>query len=307
MKILIIAFFILFSHFGFAQAAGKSAKVLHGKIAVDGAAIYASPDFDSEVIDYLNQGTVVPMTAKQFSGPSGLGLFHKVKTPGGKIGYVTDTDVQSMAPPGGKEAKPEHDASRKDESDRRRKDEEERRRTDEVDDEAQKAKTKPIYLTRWMGASLGMVDYTEKFSGSHLSEEDPFLGARLTGPGLFYKGMFPLDINIAFYPKPPTYLQKFGTGSATGFLAIGDFTFILPFTETKHSLWTYGIGLMWTFSDYKVSVAGQGYDSEDLRIGLDLDVGYGYRFGKNLVRADLKYYIEKSQYLSEIITYQREL
>lgn len=308
MNPLMAAILIFSSSFFFLPQAGAQTKVVRGKVAVDGAAIYASPDFDSEVIDYLNQGMVIPMSVKQYAGPSGLGLFHKVKTPGGKIGFITDTDIvpapgTKIEPPAG-----EKKLDRERLSDERRRKKDDDKRDEDEDQGDEQSNRKPIIMTRYLGGTLSGVDYSEKFSGNRLHSFLPFAGVRATGPGILSKGGLPVDINIAFYPRPPTYLGQIpgASGNAAGFLTIGDINLILPFSESRHSLWSYSVGLMWTFSDYKLVVANKEYDSEDFRVGIDLGAGYAYRWGKNVVRGDLKGYIEKEQYFGAMATYQRE-
>jgi hypothetical protein len=262
-------------------------KSSEGKVAVDGAAVYAQPDFDSEVIDYLNYGAKVTVAKKTFTGQGGLGLFYKVRTPSGKIGFMTDTDTS--LPKAAPAQIPEKAISKK-----------KKKRLDEEAEEERDG----IYLTRYVGGAFALVDYSEKFSGRTLHQSTPFFGIRLSGPDVLIPP--PLDINFLIAPGPPQYLAKFGHGASNGFLVLGDFMILLPLAELQKSLVYYGIGLMWTYSNYAVAVGNQTYNSTDLRIGADVDLGYAYKYKKYALRADLKYYIEKTMYLSEIISFQTE-
>ncbi len=266
---------------------------MRAKVAVDGAAVYAKPDFDSEVLDYLNQGQSVPISHRQFAGTGGLGLFFKTKTPSGKLGYITDTDVEIpkdakvTAPPGAPPRVSETKASTP-----------KKREEEEYNDFH-----RPIYLTRYIGLTGGMVDYSEKFSGNKLSSLMPFVGLRMTGPLL---GAPTIDFNLTMYPSAPKYLTVIGTGTASGFLVLSDIGLLFPVVESGKNLVYYGLGLMWTFSDYKVDVGGANYSSQDLRIGIDFDVGYAYRFSTFALRVDAKYYIEKTMYYGFMLSFQTE-
>ena len=81
---------------------------------------------------------------------------------------------------------------------------------------------------------------------------------------------------------------------------------MLPFIQLDNWLATYGLGIMWTYTRYKIPVRNSTFDSQEFRIGLDADVGVARRFGKFLLRVDAKYYYEKSAYLGYIMSFQGE-
>lgn len=268
-------------------------KAVKGKVAVDGAAVYVRPDFDSEVIDYLNQDQKIPVSTKQFLGVGGMGLFHKIRTPRGKLGYLPDTDVilpkgTHIETPKGALPRVFHKKGEKP-GQQVQKDEELTR--------------KSIYLTRYIGGSLSMIDYTEKFSGDKLHSQTPFFGLRMTGPDILFKGP-PLDFNLMVTPLMPKYLSTLG--SASGFLVMSDLGMNMPLYNTPNSLLYYGLGILLNWSQYKASVGAGSYDSTDVRLGIDLSVGYAYRFSRYAIRGDVKYFIEKTLYFGEMLSFQAE-
>lgn len=298
----------IFVFFGVAHA--EHLRAVRGHVDTDGAAVYAHPDFDSPVIDHLSEGAKIPISLKQFLGNSGMGLFHKVRTPRGKLGYMPDTDV--VLPKGARVIPPRNVPSafeRKDhaqqdnmnnsqsgdQSDRQRR-EIERERDDNH---------KPIYLTRYMGGTLALVDYAEKFSGKKLHAQTPFIGFRMTGPNILFNSP-PMDFNIQLSPMAPSYLKNLSGHSGSGFLLMTDLMLNMPLYQTRHSLFYYGLGVLLNFSDYKVQVGAGSYNSQDVRLGMDFSAGYAYRFSRYAVRGDLKFYVEKTFYMSEILTFQME-
>lgn len=271
---------------------------MRGSVGNDGATLYSNPDFDSPVIEELSPGAKLPVSTKQFLGAGGMGLFHKVKSPSGKLGFVLDTDV--VLPKGTKLERPKGAADLS-KARPKRKGKDAPVHVDFPDDKQHQS----IYLTRYIGGSLTMVDYTEKFPGTKLHAQTPFLGLRMTGPDTLFKGP-PLDFNLQVSPMAPSYLKNLSGHAGSGFLLMSDLMLNLPLYDRPHSLLYYGLGILLNFSDYKVQVGSGTYNSQDLRLGVDFDFGYAYRFSHFVIRADLKAYIEKTFYLSELLTFQTE-
>jgi len=288
-------FYFSFFFFAFSSEAAP-VKAVNGKVAVDGAAVYSQPDFDSDVIDYLHQGTKVPTSTKQYAGQGGMGLFHKIRTPKGKLGYLPDTDV--VLPKGTQIETPKDAPPRVNTKDRNKKDQPLKV---EKDEETRKS----VYLTRYIGGTLAMIDYTEKFMGRKEDAQTIFGGLRMTGPDILFKSP-PLDFNVLVSPMAPKYLSDFANGSGSGFLLMTDLAVTMPLYEQPNGLFYYNLGILLNFSDYKVSVGAGSYDSQDLRIGVDIGLGYAYRFSSYAMRADVRYYIEKTLYLGALLSFQAE-
>jgi len=273
----------------------KSSGWVSAQIYVDGAAIYEKPNFDSKVQDYLRYQTKVMVSKKAFRGIGGMGLFHRIRY-GKKFGYVPDTDVRVAAPEAEKaqSAAPEKTGGSK-----------------AWEKEEQEVLGKaPLYFTRYLGGAVSMVQFTEKFSGKKYSDNMMMYGLRMSGPGTLFDGP-PLDFNFWFSLDKPDYYSNFAQ-KPSGFLMFGDVMIQLPLIDGKNTLLTYGIGVMWVYTRYKVPVRQQStgrqvtFDSQELRVGLDAGIGLGRKIGKTMLRLDTKYYYEKTQYFGYILSLQGE-
>ncbi|MGE0528904.1 MAG: hypothetical protein AB7P49_17705, partial [Bdellovibrionales bacterium] len=158
---------------------------------------------------------------------------------------------------------------------------------------------------RFLGAAVSRVKFTEKFSGRKLSEDMWMYGLRMSGPGTLFDGP-PLDFNLWFSLDKPGYYSQFADGKPTGFLLFGDIMAQLPLVDYRNTLVTYGLGVMWTYTKYRVPVNDLHFDSQEFRLGVDLGLGVGQRIGKFMIRLDGKYYIEKTQYPGYILSVQAE-
>jgi hypothetical protein len=269
-------------------AAKKKVQWLRGVIFNDGAAVYAKPDFDSPVQDYLDANSKILISRRPVQGLGGMGLFHMIRY-GQKQGYVPDTDVRVN-----KAAAKTNAATKRKSPSKMWEDEEQEAMGDA-----------PLYFRRYLGGAVAMVNFTEKFSGRRLSDNMTMYGLRMMGPGTLFDGP-PLDFNFWFSLDKPSYYGRFSSGEPTGYLLFGDTAFMLPFIDGKEWLATYGIGMMWVYTSYRVPVKGRTFDSQEFRVGLDLTAGVSRRFGKYLLRGDIKYYYEKTQYLGYMLSFMGE-
>lgn len=257
-----------------AETKQNKAKSQMGIITIPETAVYLSADFDADVIDYLQENQKVPMSNKKFESNSGMGAFYRVKTPKGKIGFVSDTDIMSL------------------------------KKKKKLSEEEHEGDLESLYFKRMVGASLAQVNYTEKFQGKASSAQTTMFGFRATGPDILGDSP-PLDLNILVGFKPPSYYDTMSDGRASGFFLLGDVTFLFPLIDWDKALLNFGIGGMWSYTHFKVPVGVQTYSADDLRIGLDLSFGGAARFGSFVARADVKYYIEKTQYSGLMISLQK--
>lgn len=280
---------------------------LAAMVVSDGAAVYAKPDFDSEVLDYLNYQTSVNVSKKAFSGVGGMGLFHKVRIPRtGKIGFIPDTDIRVSEKERekireSKPAKKEPDDPMAPKS----------KAFDEDEEEAESHGKRPLYLTRYLGGALARVNFSEKFSGKKLSDQLTMYGMRMIGPGTLFDGP-PLDFNLWVSFDKPDYYNRFSSG-ISGFLMFGDIMALMPLVNLDDWAVSYGLGVMYTFTKYRVQITRAGTnvpentDTLEFRVGLDLGLGISRRIGKSfMIRADAKYYYEKTQYLGYMLSFHRE-
>ena len=263
------------------------------QVITDGAAVYSKPDFDSPVQDYLGFQTKVGISRKPYAGQGGMGLFHRV-TYKDKVGYIPDTDVH-VTKDEGKGSNPSDKGNRAD----KKADNKNPSKAFQHDKDSKKVR-RALYTTRFLGVSVASVDYTEKFSGHKLSDNMLMFGARMMGPGTLFDGP-PLDLTLWGSVQKPGYLKRFG-GSPSGFLLFGDLATVFPLVNSFDTLLSYSLGIMWVYTRYVIPVksgnTGQiaSFDSQELRAGVDIGLGMGHRFGTIEVRADAKYYVEKTSY-----------
>lgn len=260
-----------------------------GAIYNDGAAVYQKPDFDSAVVDYLDVNTPVHIARKPVQGLGGMGLFHVIRY-GKKQGYVADTDVRVS-----KESV-QVDQPRKNKKSPSKMWEQEEQ--DALGDS-------PLYFRRYLGGALSMVGFAEKFSGRRMSDDLLFYGMRMMGPGTLFDGP-PLDFNFWFTLDKPGYYRKFASGDSTGFMLFGDVAFMLPLVDSKYWLATYGLGIMWAYSSYRIPVKGDTFDAQEFKVGFDVTAGVGRKIGKYMLRGDVKYFIERQQYFGYTLSLMGE-
>jgi hypothetical protein len=258
----------------------------------DGAALYQAPDFDSTVQEYLRYQTQVMASRKAYVGVGGLGLFHKVQFKN-RAGFVADTDIRVAKV-----------AREEDETETSAAPSKNPSKAWEKEEEEALGKA-PLYFTRYLGGALAMVNFTEKFSGQKLSDNMLMYGLRMSGPGTLFDGP-PLDVNVWFSLQKPGYYSRFSSGSPSGFMMFGDLMIQLPFIDAKRTLVTYGLGVMWTYTRYNVPVKSVTFDSQEFRMGGVAGVGVGQKFGKFMLRGDVKYYYEKAQYFGYMGSLQME-
>ncbi|HMN70117.1 MAG TPA: hypothetical protein PKC28_16380, partial [Bdellovibrionales bacterium] len=241
---------------------------MNATVYTDGASVYEGPDFDSRVITYLNFKTKVKASKKAYRGVGGMGLFHMIRYGGGKQGYVPDTDIRVSGGGAGEtvrgEDKPKKSMSKAWEA-----------------EEKEAKGEQPLYFTRYLGGAFAMVNFTEKFSGKKYSDQMMMYGLRMTGPGTLFDGP-PLDFNLWFSHEQPAYYEKFADKKTTGFLLFGDVMAMLPLIDMGSTIFNYGLGVMWTYTRYRVPVGGYSFDSQEFRVGAAVGAGLGQRLGPML-------------------------
>lgn len=264
-------------------------------VVTDGAAVYGKADFDSPIQDYLSYQTQVFISKKPYAGAGGLGLFHRIRYRS-KNGFITDTDIKIL----------------KKDIEKAVQDEKKKSPSKAYSDEEEKSLGKePIYLSRYVGVALSMVNFTEKFSGRKFSDNMTMYGLRMTGPGTLFDGP-PLDFNVWFSLQKPKYYDKFTTGAAKGFLVFGDIMAMMPLIDSGNTIVNFGMGVMYVYTSYSVPVKNSttnqvgSFSSSEFRMGADFDLGFGQRFGRYLLRGDVKYYIEKTSYPGYVLSFQME-
>ena len=250
-----------------------------GKVLYN-TAVYAKPDFDSKKIAILKAGQKVRISRKRYRHASGLGSFYRVKVNSRLYGFVADVDVQSQ-----------YGVKKK-------------TLAEEVQEDIENSNKRrgPLGMTRFGGVLLGNAKYTEKVSNTRLDSNTSFFGLKLSGPGVLGVEM-PIDFELLGHVGAPSYYSRFSE-KASGFLLLGHLSLVIPFVDMKTAMMYYGLGLMYTFTNFEVTVREndgglRDIKSQELRGGLMGQLGYAKRFGEDWVgRAEVKYYFEQTQYFA---------
>lgn len=270
-------------------------KARRALVGVDGSAVYKAPSFDSEILTYLSLGEKVISSIQTFQGAGGIGLFFKVKTSKGVLGFVVDTDLFSekskrplsplakgnkdMDPPAWGESQQKEDEAEEQES---------------------------IYFTRYLGATIGKKVHRIKHQSKTLSSDLLFFGVRGSGPGTLFDGP-PLDFNLLVSIDSPEYYKSFAQNEPNGFVVFSDFLLQLPFWENQRHMFSYTLGLMALYSSYTVKEGGKASNSKEFRFGPELGLGYSYLIKKKyIIRLDYKYQWERFQTTSYMLSFQKE-
>lgn len=258
-------------------------------VGVEGATVYQMPDFDSKVLAILPPGLKVQSSHRTFPGKGGLGLFYRVAYKGDK-GYVADTEMIPEFKKKGK--RPEKNPIFEDVENMR---------------ERALSGQEPIYNTRFFGLTGGMLNYTEKFGGRRLLSQDVLYGLRFSGPGVLSETL-PIDLNILFSPKAPSFYQLVSQSAPSGFYVDTELSFLVPLAEENHYMLYVGLGVENIYTKIRVEVEkGVFIDSQEFRIGAIGSVGLALRFGKWAMRGDARYYYEKTSYFGYFGSLEHEL
>ncbi len=286
-----------------AQTIKNSPDWARASVVTDGAAVYTKTDFDAPVVGYLSFKSPIWVTKKPVPGTGGLGLFHRVRFKD-KAGYMADTDIRIS----GKEIEKEKEKEKTPENSKAanaKPEKQPKSKAWEEEEESTGRGKDPLFFSRYLGVAASRVNFTEKFSGKRLSDQMLMYGLRMTGPGVLFDGP-PLDFNFWFSMQKPSYYSKLTDTSASGFLLFGDVMAVLPLIEGKKTLLYFGLGLMWTYTNYKVTAKNSHFDSQEFRVGADLGLGVAQKFGRYCARLDTKYYYEKTAYVGFIGSFQME-
>ncbi len=264
----------------FASAQDKAAKTQIAVVQGDGASVYESPSFDAKVLMQLRAGQKVRVSLQMSQGDGGFGTFYRVHFKNNRFGFISDVELLPEYTEVGKrkriQANPEFAAY----------------------EDNQNARD-PIFFTRYIGVNLGMASFTEKFSGTKLFTPTVLYGLKLTGPGVLFSGP-PIDFNFLFHLGAPKYYSQVAQSNATGYFLITDALLMFPLLEGRRHLLSFGFGPLVVYAAFKMTInTAQGpalFDSQEVRVGASSTLSYTYRLNKYAVRADAKYYLEKTQY-----------
>lgn len=289
-------------------------------VKVDSAMVYDVPSFDGAVISYLPAGQKVRISLKTYA--TDLGQFYKMVLPNKKVGYITDIDVQPIKSKKKKSSKKEDDDDEKDDSDNS-KDDAARQREDEKKEKKEKAQEQreereeaardrerdanrlPVALSEWVGPYLASWGLKEKISGIKAEERITVFGVKYTSSKLLPGTI--LDLNLGFKFGAPSYYQQISTDKPKGYIVLIDAEFLSPMIIAPNSFGYFGLGPLINYTAIRITSANTPTDSNDLRLGLALTLGYSHRLGPVLGKLEGKYIIEKTQQTVFVLSVQTEL
>lgn len=297
-----------------AQPAGQQAIV-----KVDSAMVYDVPSFDGAVISYLPAGQKIRISLRTFA--TDLGQFYRTVLPNNKTGYIADIDVQPIKKKKSKKNEEEKDedsegkaSERERERERERekakeRQEEKKERAEEAREEreeaARDAQRPPVAFTEWVGPYIASWGMKEKISGIKAEERISVFGVKYTTPKLSPGTI--LDFNLGFHFGAPSYYEQISTSKPKGYIVFLDAEFLSPMVFAQNSFGYLGLGPLINYTSVRIESLGSPVDSNDLRLGLALTLGYSHRLGPVLGKLEGKYIIEKTQQMVFVLSVQTPL
>ena len=283
-------------------------------VKVDSAMVYDIPSFDGAVISYLPAGQKARVSLKTFA--TDLGQFYRINLPNNKVGYIADIDVQPVKSKKKKSSKKDREdeeevaEEREQEKEKAKEREEEKKeRAEEIREEreeaARDAQRPPVAFTEWVGPYFASWGLKEKISGINADERITVFGAKYTTPKLLPGTI--LDLNMGFHFGAPTYYEQISTSKPKGYIVLIDAEFLSPIIMAPKAFGYFGLGPLINYTAIRIESGGKPVDSNDLRMGLALTLGYSHRLGPVLGKLEGKYIIEKTQQIVFVLSLQTSL
>ncbi len=290
-------------------------------VKVDSAMVYDVPSFDGAVISYLPAGQKIRVSLKTFA--TDLGQFYKTVLPNKKVGYITDIDVQPIkskkksskkAADDDSDDNDDNDDAAKDARDAKEEDIKEKKekaveareeREEAARDRERDANRLPVALSDWVGPYIASWGLKEKISGIKAEERITVFGAKYTSAKLLPGTI--LDLNLGFSFGAPSYYEQLSTAKPKGYIVLIDAEFLSPMIVAPNSFGYFGLGPLINYTSIRITSVNTPTDSNDLRLGLALTLGYSHRLGPVLGKLEGKYIIEKTQQTVFVLSVQTEL
>jgi hypothetical protein len=255
---------------------GKADKGQPATVAVDGAAVYEAPNFDSPVMEYLDQGKTFRVSTKVFPGSGGLGSFYKVRIRDGVYGYITDVDVEISGRKGSDAWKVEG-----------KKGDDFEGGSDTLD-------------SRYFGVSAVSVNYTEVIANQKKSAMTSLFGIRWIGPTGFFGGL-PIDFEFVATNRAPQFYQDVAS-ETSGYLMMSHLLMNFPLYAGTRNMLSLGLGPSFRFSMFDVRLSkmtpGIGsVDSQEAAFGAQANLGFLWGLTQRwALRFDGRYNYENEAY-----------
>ncbi len=260
--------FLLFSFPYSLKAQSQQATVVN-----EGALVYQEADFDAPVIETLKRGDVYNVSKGQ-QGP-----FFKIRLKPGMTGWVADTDIKIGII---KLTSPKSNFS--------------------YEDESKKKKKKPFFAARYRGPAFDVINYSENTMGEDRANSLLFYGFKWNGFDTIFDGEIYADANVLIFPGAPAYYGDLTKKDASGFILMANFLLQTTLPQSKWHMVYYGFGPLFKFSNFALELPKGtntlSYSAMDMNLGAVFDLGLAFRIHPKLsLRADVKYFWEKAQYL----------
>lgn len=241
-----------------------------GTVTAEQSYIYATPDFDAQIIATVNQGEMFDISDNT-KGP-----FYRIRLKDKRLGWISSVDIK----PGQIKVAPSHQPSTL------------------ASYREQRHQESTLLLQRWQGPRLELLDWKEKTLGKVRHDQLNLVGWGWTGMDTLWKGPFFFDSSASFAWQPPDYYKKITGVSAEGWVLKLQSALLTPRPLGENFLYFYGVGPVATFSHFEAGLLVNGkvkkYQLDDLTIGIQIPVGLIYRVSSTFaVSAWYRFYWEK--------------
>gem|GEM_PF-3686322 len=290
------------------------AQALQGTVTED-TEIFEEPTFDSEVIAEVAEGTRVPIS----KGSTGneFGRFRKTRVDG-KIGWIPINKVRAdgvktpvipkgdLADPeprprspkgsgsgkGGPTAGTSAGASGSTKTPPKATPAPQAGQSSSSRDSRRKVERDIYLLTRYVGLSLGSLEFREGIAGRDRTANVTTYGFKVSGPDTVLPGGV-TDWNFHFHYGAPSYYDELSSVKPSGFLLLTDVSMLLPLRFDEDSALVLGAGPLLVLSSLQASQGSRRYDMFSVGAGLALSLGAGWRWGDHGLRIEGRYLVER--------------
>lgn len=283
LSILITAFFLL------ARPAlaiekkvitSKNAQAAHPQVE-----IYSDADFDSEVIQTIEPGTLYLISNKP-KGP-----FYQIKLKNGQRGYVPDTELDIEG-----EGVFQPRSFQADELDEKKiKNKKNNKKTeDDSEDETQDETDSDSEKMSFHAMTFQLINYHEDTMGGLQIGDLYAIGYRNYLQMSEFSSSWAWDILGAF--RAPAYYQQLTGQSASGFAVWSDFEIVNISPLGSNTTLHYGAGPFLKYTQFDVKSSVRNYSLQDMTVGLFFETGLILHFQQLSYDLSLRYYLDKKSY-----------
>ncbi len=286
------------------------AQALQGTVSED-TEIFEEPTFDSEVIAEVAEGTRVPIS----KGSTGneFGRFRKTRVDG-KIGWIPINKVRAdgvktpvipkgdLADPEPRPRTPKESGSGKGgatagtsgapKTPPKATPTPQTGQSTSSRDSRRKVEREIYLLTRYVGLSVGSLEFREGIGGRDRTANVTTYGFKVSGPDTVLPGGV-TDWNFHFHYGAPSYYDELSSVKPSGFLLMTDVSMLLPLRFDEDSALVLGAGPLLVMSSLQASQGSRRYDMFSMGAGLALSLGAGWRWGDHGLRIEGRYLVER--------------